>query len=151
MVTIQMLPPNINLKSREHKMWYKFAQIELQYEPTQLISNFSDRNVVNAQIRALKSLVDSLDRAIVIAEQTQGGAIKIAEDVMNNKKISSFPDCISALRVAIKVAKDSPKKFGHYCALAAEILEKRIGMLENMRNEFASNVVDKNKVKKGLF
>lgn len=132
-------------------MWYRSAQIEKQYEPNQLINNFTDRNTVNAQIRALQAMVESLDRAIEISEQTQGGAIKIAEDVMTNKKISSFPDCVAALRVAIKVAKDSPKKFGHYCAIAAEILEKRIGNLINMRNEFGMNTDDKKRIKKGLF
>jgi hypothetical protein len=132
-------------------MWYKLSQIAQQNDSQQLINNFTDRNHANEQIRTLQNLLESLDYASKIAQQTQGGAIKIAQEVLDHKKISSFPDCISALKVAIKVGKDSPAKFSKYCDMAADIIYSKINKLIAMRDKFAFEVKNENKVKKGLF
>lgn len=135
-------------------MWYKKSDHKEQPDEFNMIHNFVDRNHANAQMRVLRHLIGMLDEAIAIVTQTQQGAMNLAQAVMNHKKLTSFPTCVSALRVAIHVAKDSPEKFARYCMVAKDVLDKKLIKLVAMRENFAHKS-DKIKMpyggKKGLF
>jgi inosine/xanthosine triphosphate pyrophosphatase family protein len=132
-------------------MWYKLSQISKQKENLNSINNFTDRNHINSQIRDLEELVEKLIYAGEIAQQTQQEAQKIAQSVLSDKKISSFPIIMSDLGLAINRVKDNPKHFSALCLKAADQLTDKIYKLVKMREEFAFGTKNVKKVRKGLF
>lgn len=132
-------------------MWYKLAQITDQVVSKNPINNFSDRNHINNQIRELTALVDDLYEAYTIANQTQSGSRQIIESILNNRKISSFPDIIKILNHANKILFDSPSKAALLCQEAATLLSSKISRLIDFRREFAENIKNPSKIRKGLF
>jgi hypothetical protein len=132
-------------------MWYKLCQISVQNKEPVYISNFADRNHVNTQIRELEELVEQLIYAAEIAQQTQQEAKNIAESILHDKKISSFPEIIIDLESAVMRVKDNPKEFMALSLKAADQLTDKIYKLVKLRENFARGNKDVTKVRKGLF
>ena len=132
-------------------MWYKQCQSFFDEDQSFKIENFTDRNIANAQIKYLESMANTLDYCARLVYQTQRGARNVANQIKDNKKISSFPPVIELLTQADKVALDSPGKFAELCKKAAYELDKRIGRLKELRKEFSNGPINIYKPKKGLY
>jgi len=107
--------------------WYKTA-ID--------ISNFKDRNLVNARIHNLEKLSKTLTYASRLIHQTQRRARELLQSVMSDKRLSSYPTIKDILVSAHKVALDSPNKFESLCKSAVEEIDIRIGDLKEERLKF---------------
>jgi len=132
-------------------MWYKIAQKTFNYEETFSIKDFSDRNLLNAKVRALQDMSNMLRYCSQLVYQTQRGARGVVSQIRTNKKISSYPGIIMILDQADKIALDSPIKFADLCKQAAFELDLRIKKLIQIRKDFAAGETDPLKPKKGLF
>lgn len=134
-------------------MWYKKSQKMFDKDDAFKIDDFEDRNLINEQIRSLDDFSSMLSYCSRLVFQTQRGAKGVVSQIINNKKMSSFPSVIMLLVEAEKVAMDSPPKFSEFCVSASIELQKRIDKLKNLRKEFSQtkNKVNKLQPKKGLF
>jgi len=132
-------------------MWYKQSQSFFNEDKSFKIEDFKDRNLVNSQIKALEAMANTLDYCARLVYQTQRGARSVANQIKENKKISSFPVVIDFLVQADKVAMDSPIKFAELCKKAAFELDKRITNLIKLRKEFSDGPANIYKPKKGLY
>jgi len=133
-------------------MWYKESQKMLDNEDIFPIRNFSDRNIVNAQIKSLQDISGMLNYCSRLVYQTQRGARSVVSQIMSNKKVSSFPVVIQILNEADKIALDSPSKFASLCNEAAFEVTRRVGKLIKLREDFTKGETnDPFKPKKGLF
>lgn len=132
-------------------MWYKQCQSFFDEDQSFKIENFQDRNLVNFQIKSLEAMANTLDYCARLVYQTQRGARSVANQIKDNKKISSFPTVIDLLSQADKVAMDSPVKFAELCKKASFELNKRIKRLFELRKDFSDGPANVYKPKKGLF
>jgi len=107
--------------------WYKIA-ID--------ISNLSDRNLVNARIHNLEKLAKMLEYASRLVHQTQRRARELVQNIMSDKRLSSFPNIKDILSSADKIALDSPNKFEDLCKSAVDEISVRIGDLKEERRKF---------------
>lgn len=120
--------------------WYKEAQAEFS------ISDFSDRNRLNAKIEHLKDLSALISYASSIAFQTQQEPMNIIGSVINDKSLSSYPSVLDKLNVAYSRCKDNPSHFQELCLQAMDEIVIKIANLEKQREEWSNG----NSVKKGL-
>ncbi len=132
-------------------MWYKECQNIFDEDQSFKIENFKDRNLINSQIKALESIAGTLEYCSRLVHQTQRGARSVANQIRENKKISSFPPVVELLQQADKVAMDSPNKFAELCKQAAHELDLRIKRLIELRSDFSKGPANILKPKKGLF
>lgn len=132
-------------------MWYKQSQISVQNLNPGAIHDFTERNHLNQHIRDLEEIVEKLIYAGEIAKYAQREAKQIADSVLLNKKISSFPEVIGTLTVASSRVLDNPQEFMIRCLQSADQLTDKIYKLVKMRDNFGSGSKDVTKVRKGLF
>ncbi len=132
-------------------MWYKKCQQFFDEDKSFKITDFNDRNLVNAQIKSLEDMAQTLDYCSKLVYQTQRGARGVVNQIRANKKISSFPKIIDILNQADKVAMDSPSKFATLCSQAVGELDRRIKRLLELRKEFSDGPSNIFKPKKGLY
>ena len=107
--------------------WYKTA-ID--------ISNLTDRNLVNARIHNLEKLAKMIEYASRLVHQTQRRARELLQNVMTDKRLSSYPQIKDILSSADKVALDSPNKFEDLCQRAVDEIGFRVGDLKEERRQF---------------
>jgi hypothetical protein len=134
-------------------MWYTLAQEKKPKLKDNgfVIEDFSDRNIVNAQIRALEDISDLLRYCSQLVYQTQRGARGVVAKIRSNKKVSSFPIVIEILDQADSIALDSPARFADLCKSAAFELDQKVKKLIKLRNDFSHGLLDPSKPKKGLY
>lgn len=107
--------------------WYK-TSIE--------ISNFDDRNLVNARIHNLEKLAKLLEYASRLVHQTQRRARELVQGAIRDKRLSSFPVIKDILSSADKIALDSPNRFEDLCKRAVDEIKDRIDDLKVERHTF---------------
>ena len=100
------------------------------------IDTFEDRNQVNAKIRILIALAETLRYASKLIYQTARGARAMVAEVATNKTLSSFPEIINLLESADRVALDDPMGFGGICKQVATELYSEVADLEEEREAF---------------
>lgn len=135
-------------------MWYAQSQkAEKMFTPEQtfLIENFTDRNLINAQIRSLEDISSLLSYCSQLVFQTQRGAQGVVAKIRQDKKVSSFPNVLEILDKADKLALDSPPRFAELCKTAAFEIDLRIGKLIKLRKDYGAGIKDLSKPQKGLF
>jgi len=125
--------------------WYALAKISQNAPP---ISTFEDRNRLNARIRHLQKITDTLQYASDLVYQTQRGARGIVQRILADKRLSSFPEIKNVLAEADEAAMDSPRRFAESCLRGADEIAVRIGKLEKERKRYIDNL---GKPPKGLF
>lgn len=106
------------------------------YKQAMEITDFEDRNVVNAKIKFLKNIIDDLEKISKLVYQNAKLARSINRDIWQNKKLSSHPLIIDVLMAADEIALDSPNKFATYCHEALGKLRSYASKLICERNEF---------------
>jgi len=112
--------------------WYKATKTA-----TIDVIDFESRNIANAQIHTLSSMLDSLKYASKLVFQNARLARESTNIIINNKKISSFPVLEDILIEAYKSALDSPWRFAQLCNEAVIKLGIEIKTLEKKRKEFS--------------
>ena len=95
-----------------------------------------DRNRLNATVRKLVALAETLKYASKLIYQTARGARAMVGEVTANKTMTSFPEIKELLEEADKVALDSPQKFADLCKQAAQDLYIKVSELEDARHKF---------------
>jgi len=108
--------------------WYKVSDFD--------IKDFDDRNIVNAKIRFLEMIEKYLQKLAKLVFQNGKLARSVNSQILNHKKISSYPIVIDLLSQADKIALDSPWKFADYCRTAAEELQIRVNDMKRKRKDF---------------
>lgn len=116
--------------------WYKYSK------------DFSDRNIINHKIIYLESIRDILTKISKLIFQS-GKTAKLSNvDIINSKKITSYPSLHNILIEADFVALDNPWKFQELCKEAIEKINIQISSLEEERKNFTLKK-KKNFVEKG--
>ena len=113
------------------------------YKVSQQIHDFQDRTQVNERIRALEKIADMIAYAGKLVFQTARGSRKVIDQIIDNKKMSSFEEVQEMLRQASELALDNPFKCANICSTASKKLLYKIKGLENNRRKFVDNNVIK--------
>ena len=128
--------------------WYKTAQLSQNLVEVQQIHNLQDRNRLNAKIHHLDKIRSILVYAAKLVHQTQRGARLVLQDVIADKRMSSYPKVKNVLNEANKVAMDSPNKFAKICKQGIFEVEDRIVALKVERKRYMDDEMGKSR--KGL-
>ena len=100
------------------------------------LSNLSDRNVLNQQIRALKEITAILNYLAKYVYQNASHAKKAVYSIALDKQISSYPEIKDLLLEAYRVALDSYNKFAQFCQQAVRKLTGQVKTMEIERKKF---------------
>ena len=101
------------------------------------VNNFEDKNRVNHSIKYLSEISNTLKYASQLVYQTGRGARKMVEELANHKVLSSYPDFISPLKKADRLAIDNPKTFASICNDVAYQIDQLVKEFEEERESFA--------------
>jgi hypothetical protein len=113
-----------------------------------LAKDFGDRNLINKKIAYLEQLKSDLLRLSKVVFQS-GNTAKVANfNIINSKKITSYPDLLDILSEADGVALDSPWKFQKLCQKAIDHISEQIEYLITERKNITFG---KEKNRKGWF
>jgi hypothetical protein len=115
--------------------WYRFAQFDIQ--------DLRDRSTVNNTIHFLEGTVAYLDRLGKIVFQNARLARAINSQIMNHKKVSSYPVIRDILIAADKIALDSPWRFAAMCKVAAEEVAVQVAKLKQEVKQFTEEELPK--------
>ncbi len=116
--------------------WFKYSK------------DFSGRNIINHKIIYLEGVRDILTKISKLIFQS-GKIAKLSNvDIINSKKISSYPSLHNVLIEADFVALDNPWKFRELCKEAIEEINILISSLIEERKNFTLKK-KKNFVEKG--
>ena len=124
--------------------WYQKSKLT---EAQQRTENFFDRNILNEQIRTLSKMAESLIYLGDLVFQTANEAQRRLRTIIDDKKLSSFPDLRHDLKIADTIAYDNPWKFAEICNIAAEALMRRVKKLERERKQFSQEWLPENAYK----
>ena len=111
--------------------------------------DFSKRNVLNDKIAYLKNLQEILHNMGYIVFQSAKTAKNNTTEILNGKKISSYPVLEEILLEAGNVAYDSPWRFQGFCNEAVYNINNMILTLSQERDDITSK--KDNEIKKGWF
>ena len=103
------------------------------------ISNLGDVNWVNKHIRSLKEIAGTLSFIRDSLQRNPSGARKILEDMVSNKKISSFPKIVELLSMAEKKVLDNHQTSKKLIEDGIGFLYSEIKEIELERNRFLNN------------
>ena len=106
--------------------WYKESDL----------STFQDRNDLNDRISAFKRMVCKLNYLSKYVYQNAPDARKKVQEIMEDKKISSFPYIVKILEAAFGKSLDNYNLFADFCNAAVDELVGKINEMEEERNEF---------------
>jgi len=112
-----------------------------------LAKDFSDRNVINAKIRYLQELKESITYNSKIIFQSGKTVKESSLEMITSSKISSYPSLHEVLIQADALALDSPWKFSELCNQAVDKIDKLIYAFKKEREEITRG--KDNKPKKG--
>jgi len=115
--------------------WYKLATFELQF--------FDDRNVINDRIRFFELTTKYLNKLAKVVFQNGVLARSVNQQIMNHKKISSYPVLRDILIQADNIALDSPWKFAAFCKIAIFEIDKKVIEWRKERKEFTEETLPK--------
>jgi len=116
--------------------WFKFAK------------DFSDRNVINAKIRYLQKIRESIEYNSKVVFQS-GTTVKNSNySIITSSKITSYPSLHELLIQADSIALDSPWRFGELCAEAIGKIDQLVFGLKKEREDITYEG-KKDKPKKG--
>lgn len=116
--------------------WFKFSK------------DFSYRNLINDKIKYLSELASILEQNKKLVFQS-GSLVKQSNfDVIDSKKITSYPDIRDILMEAYEIILDNPWKYASLCDFALEKIYYQIGEFKEERKSWTRN--DKNIEQKGL-
>jgi hypothetical protein len=101
--------------------WYKFAK------------NFKERNLINAKIRYLSGLQETLLNISKVIFQSGKEAKSINQVIIGSKKITSYPILRDILINADSIALDSPWKFADFCIEAIDMIDQKLNDLKQER------------------
>ena len=113
--------------------WYKFSAFELQF--------FNDRNVINDRIKFFELTTEYLNKLAKVIFQNGVLARSVNQQIMNHKKISSYPVLRDILIQADNIALDSPWKFAAFCKIAIDEVNKKIIEWKKERKEFTEKTL----------
>lgn len=106
--------------------WYKQSDL----------STFLDRNDINSRIAAFKKIVFKLNYLSKYVYQNAPHARKELQMIIEDKKMSSFPEIKEILAAAFGKSLDNYNSFATFCDEAADMLVDRIEEMEEERSEF---------------
>ena len=118
--------------------WFKFAK------------DFSDRNVINSNIRYLQGLRESIESNSKIVFQSGKTVKESSFDIISSSKITSYPSLHEVLIRADSLVLDSPWRFGDLCNEAIVKIDQLIFALKKEREDFTYDGKKKGP-KKGWF
>lgn len=115
-----------------------------------IAKNFSDRNAVNEKIIYLSGLKNQLGKLSKLVFQSATMTKKSTFDIVNSKKITSYPIIQDILIEANNVIYDSPYRFSKLCAEAQDRIQSHIVDLKEERTKLTRENEDGSvKVEKG--
>lgn len=123
--------------------WYKN-----NYKVAISINNFSDRNLLNKQIRDLKQIASTLSYLSKYVYQNAPDAKRAVYTIALDKKMSSFPRMKESLLDAHRIALDNYKKFADICLWVVDELVRQIKSMENQRKDFVKTISIKKRTKR---
>ncbi|KKL04438.1 hypothetical protein LCGC14_2616060 [marine sediment metagenome] len=104
--------------------WYKIAK------------DFKERNIINAKIKYLEEIKETLTDISKIIFQSGKTAKDINIIIVGSKKITSYPKIRDILIDADHIALDSPWKFSGLCHQAIDKINQLVGKLKKERDDF---------------
>ncbi len=104
--------------------WFKIAK------------DFGKRNVINAKIRYLSELKETLEHIAKLIFQSGKNAKDTNFKIINSSKISSYPSLHEILIEADALALDSPWRFAALCNEGIGTIDRIISSLKKEREEF---------------
>ncbi len=110
------------------------------------IVDFNDRNIVNEKIRYLQLCVTRLQYLKKFVVQNADLAQRQILKMIQDKRMSSYPSILQALRYASFKSRDSYKIFSQTCIFASDLIRGKIIQLKQLRKKFV-NVYLPNKFK----
>jgi len=113
--------------------WYKLSGFDLHF--------FDDRNVLNNNVKFFLLAREYLKKLAKLVFQNGRLAKSINNQIMQHKKISSYPQIRDVLIEADKIALDSPWKFAAFCQIAMDEIDKKVFQLEKERIEFVESTL----------
>ena len=119
------------------------------YKQSQKVTNFKERNHINARIRIFQDMIANLHAVENFSIQNPPEAQKIVQSLIDSKELSSFPDIKKILISATQVARDNYKVFKQRCMQAKDALYAKLTEMENDREEFSRKTAPKDL--KGFF
>jgi hypothetical protein len=112
--------------------------------------NFEKRNLLNAKIRYLQEMRETISYLSKYVFQSGKNAKDTNYKIITSDKITSYPELHETLIAADFVALDSPWKFSDLCTAAVDQIDMLIYKFKKEREEFIRGGDKINKVKKGL-
>ena len=106
--------------------WYKKSDL----------STFQDRNDLNKRISAFKKMVSKLHYLSRYVHQNAPFARKAIQEIIEDKKISSFPEIKEILETAFGKSLDNYNSFEELCKEAVDLLMTEIKNMTEERNNF---------------
>ncbi len=111
--------------------WWKTAQAR----------DFTDRNILNERIDYLKETVVSLTRLSKIAFQTGSDTKRMLEEILESKRLSTYPVIQKLLQEATTKSLDSPHKTSDLCKKAAAQIVFRVNELQKERHKLITKTM----------
>ena len=116
-----------------------------------IAKDFSDRNLINEKIRYLSELSEVLSQNSKLIFQN-GKMVKDSTfEIINSKKITSYPFIHDILIEANDIALDSPWKYQALCQDVVDKIMNQISVLKDERKKFTEGEKKKPLVQKGWF
>lgn len=123
--------------------WYELSQNKSSWYKVSQINDFSDRNVWNKKISDLKDIVIYLMKMSKIVSHTGSGTKKMLLEILDTKKLSSYPEIEKALEGSVRYCLDSPQKFAEICKESVGKILLRISKFEKQRDYFSNDIMAK--------
>ena len=109
------------------------------------LESFEDRNRINARIRWFKQLAEKIDYLSQYIYQNAPHAKAFVDNLIEDKRMSSFPEMQKLLGHASYKALDNYKEFAECCIeIKGKLLDEIIEM-EKARNNFVPSYAKKKK------
>lgn len=119
--------------------WFKMAK------------DFDSRNVINHKIFYLKSIKEKIEKLAKIVFQSAKTAKQTNMNIIDSKKVTSYPTLENILLEADSIVMDNPWKFSELCKEAIIKINHLISSLQEERRKITNNVEEKEfKIEKGL-
>lgn len=99
-------------------------------------TDFSDRNLLIHKIQYLKEIKDTLDKISKLVFQSGSIAKRSNVDILQSKRITSYPHIRDILIEADGIALDNPWKFADLCSSAIEEINNKILTFKKERDNF---------------
>ena len=116
--------------------WFKFSK------------DFSDRNIINAKIRYLEGIRESIKANSKIVFQSGKTVKESSYGIITSSKITSYPSLHEVLIKADALILDSPWRFGELCDEAMTKIDQLVFALKKEREDITYEG-KKDKPKKG--